>query len=119
MGALRVVSGHEATVFVKPGRHSADRRIREIARALPELVGRKGGRDRWSREEFLAELKWSDAIGLRRSHQFPIGAFVQRNVVTEQRLLMAIGAANRVTFRAWSTVRGKVYPSSDWGPGHG
>ncbi|MGO9484002.1 MAG: hypothetical protein ACLPX9_05385 [Rhodomicrobium sp.] len=89
MHALRLVCGQEASAITDITER-AERAVREIKHVLPELVDHKSGRDRWTGQELLAELKWSDPIGRRRSHQFPIGTFVQRNVATEKRLLDAI-----------------------------
>jgi hypothetical protein len=72
------------------------RQVHQIARTLSELVTDNADRDRWSREELLARLGWIDTIGnLRRSHQFPIGTYVQRNIVTERKLLETIRRTTR------------------------
>lgn len=72
------------------------RQVHQIARTLSELVTDEADRDRWNREELLAKLGWTDTIGnLRRLHQFPIGTYVQRNTVTEQKLLKTINRTTR------------------------
>ncbi len=88
---LRLLCGPAAD-FVQAHRLSQEgaRLAGEIANLLPRLVADARDKDRWSRVELLAELGWRDSLALRRSHQFPIGAYVQRNIATEQALRSAI-----------------------------
>jgi hypothetical protein len=74
----------------------ADRRaqIETLARALANLIADHPEKDRWSRTELLEAIGWPDHYALRFTHNFPIGAYVQRNEVTEKQLARAI-AANR------------------------
>lgn len=64
--------------------------VQQISMKLPHLVADKRNKDRWSRAELLQELGWPDRFILHRQHQFPIGAYVQRNRNTEQCLLKCI-----------------------------
>jgi hypothetical protein len=93
--ALRVVAGPAAD-FVLTNRLSPSgaRQARQIATMLPKLVADPRNRDRWTRAEFLDELKWKDSFALRRVHQFPIGAYVQRNEATERELRAALDAVS-------------------------
>lgn len=88
---LRVLFGPAAD-FVQTHRLTPDgeRLAGEIANLLPRLVANGYDKDRWTRSELLSELGWRDSFALRRSHQFPVGAYVQRNVATEQALRSAI-----------------------------
>jgi len=92
---LRIVSGVAAD-FVQAHRLSAEgkRLSGEIASLLPRLVADARDRDRWTRAELLDELSWRDSFLLRRSHQFPVGAHVQRNLATENALRTAIDGAD-------------------------
>jgi hypothetical protein len=66
-----------------------------IARLLSQLVADARDKDRWTRAELLHELGWRDSAIAHHSHQFPVGAYVQRNVETEDALRAAIrGAAS-------------------------
>ena len=65
----------------------------EIARLLPRLVADPRNKDRWTRAELLHELGWRDSAIARHTHEFPVGAHVQRNVETETALLGAIRGA--------------------------
>ncbi|NKL76337.1 ATP-binding protein [Rhizobium leguminosarum] len=69
---------------------SAAEQAQKIASLLPRLVADQRDRDRWARQDLLAELGWRDTFALRRPHQFPIGLHVQRNVSTEQNLNRAL-----------------------------
>lgn len=94
-GQLRILFGPAAD-FLQGHRlfPSVSRQIGQIANLLPRLVADVRDRDRWTRAQFLEELGWRDSFALRRSHQFPVGAHVQRNVVTEQALRDAIKKAD-------------------------
>lgn len=71
------------------------RHVREIARLLPQLVADPRDKDRWTRAELLRELGWHDSTKGRHTHQFPVGAHVQRNVETEESLRKAIREAKK------------------------
>lgn len=90
LGSLRILHGPAAD-FVMVHRLSteATRLAREIADLLPQLVADPRDKDRWTRGELLQRLGWRDPV-LHRSHQFPVGAYVQRNLPTERSLLDAI-----------------------------
>jgi len=60
--------------------------IRELALAIGGLVGCDDGKTRWSRQELLDELGWSDNFKQRFEHRFPLGAHVQSNEKTEIKL---------------------------------
>lgn len=66
--------------------------VDRIARRLPALVARVPEQDRWSREAFLRVMGWRDVETLHR-HQFPVGAAVQRNPITENQLRLALNAS--------------------------
>ncbi|AOE85923.1 AAA family ATPase [Pseudomonas sp. TCU-HL1] len=89
--SLKVLHGPAAD-FVLTHRLSSDaaRLANEIATKLPLLVADPRNKDQWSRAELLQELGWRDAAVTRHAHQFPIGAYVQRNLATEQALREAI-----------------------------
>jgi hypothetical protein len=95
LAALRVVSGPAAD-FVLAHYLSPEgaRQAAQIATALPRLVADQRNRDRWTRAEFLDELGWKDSLALRRGHQFPVGAYVQRNEVTERELRGSLAAVS-------------------------
>lgn len=88
---LRILWGPSAD-FVQIHRLSSEgaRLADQIASLLPVLVADPRDKDRWTRSELLQELGWRDSFALRRSHQFPVGAYVQRNDVTEYALRNAI-----------------------------
>ncbi|WP_031364623.1 ATP-binding protein [Caballeronia sordidicola] len=92
--ALRILWGPAAD-FAQAHRLSPDARrlAGEIASLLPRLVADVRDRDRWTRSQLLEELGWPDSFIVRRSHQFPVGAYVQRNAVTEMALRRAINEA--------------------------
>lgn len=94
--ALRILWGPAAD-FAQAHRLSPDARrlAGQIARLLPRLVADVRDRDRWTRSQLLEELGWPDSFMLRRSHQFPVGAYVQRNAVTERALRQAINEVGR------------------------
>ena len=91
LGGLRILSGAEAN-FVHLHRLTPEgaRLTQQIANLIPRLVADARNRDRWTRAEFLEELNWPDSFSLRRSHQFPVGAYAQRNAVTEGKLRKAL-----------------------------
>ncbi|MGF6806040.1 tetratricopeptide (TPR) repeat protein [Paraburkholderia sp. Clong3] len=93
---LRILWGAAAD-FAQAHRLSPDaRRLAvQIASLLPRLVADVRDRDRWTRAQILEELGWPDSFALRRSHQFPVGMYVQRNAVTESALRGAINGADR------------------------
>ncbi|WP_333678617.1 ATP-binding protein [Dyella sp.] len=62
----------------------------EISKVLPRLVADPRDKDRWSKSELLDELNWRDSTRTRHHHSFPIGAYVQRNAITEHSLREAI-----------------------------
>jgi hypothetical protein len=94
--SLRLVTG-DASNFIRVHQLSlgAQRSAQEIASLLPRLVADDRDKDRWSRQELLTELKWHDSFGLHFLHQFPIGAYVQRNAKTEKALRAAIEGSDR------------------------
>ncbi|PTA70344.1 MULTISPECIES: ATP-binding protein [unclassified Stenotrophomonas] len=59
--------------------------VDRIADRLPHLVARVPERDRWTRTEFLEEMRWPENEP-RHRHQFPVGVAVQRNPSTEAQL---------------------------------
>ena len=93
---LRVLHGAAAD-FAQFHKLSAEqaRLAAEIAKVLPKLVTDARDKDRWSREEILQELGWKDPAKTRHLHQFPVGAYVQRNRDTELSLLQALRAVDQ------------------------
>jgi hypothetical protein len=89
---FELVMGPDAVPALDPG-EDKDRQaqIEALARALSALIA-DHGKDRWSRAELLEAIGWPDRYALRFTHNFPIGAYVQRNEVTEARLAGAIVA---------------------------
>ncbi|QBE64917.1 ATP-binding protein [Pseudoduganella lutea] len=94
--ALRVIHGAAAD-FVHFHKLSTEqaRLAAEIANALPRLVADPRDKDRWSREELLRELGWTDPAKTRYLHRFPVGIYVQRNRETELSLLQALRAVDQ------------------------
>ena len=72
-----------------------DNLINDISDLLPKLVTDASQAPIWTREALLKKLGWSDAVGRRRGHAFPIGEYVQRNEKSEKELLAAIATVNR------------------------
>ncbi|WP_143136616.1 ATP-binding protein [Burkholderia ubonensis] len=85
--SLKILYGSAAD-FVQAHRLTQEgaRLAGEIATLLPRLVADVRDKDRWSRAELLHELGWRDSAVARHIHQFPVGAYVQRNVTTEHAL---------------------------------
>ncbi|HKU24750.1 MAG TPA: hypothetical protein VJQ54_04715, partial [Candidatus Sulfotelmatobacter sp.] len=85
--SLKILYGSAAD-FVQAHRLNPEgaRLAGEIAALLPRLVADARDKDRWSRAELLHELGWRDSAVARHIHQFPVGAYVQRNVNTEHAL---------------------------------
>ena len=96
LSALRVLSGSRADFLraYRIGRVAAEE-VGQIADRLPSMVADRRGRDQWTRQEFLEALGWPDSFGQRRSHRFPLGRHVQRNVATEQDLAQVIAATTQ------------------------
>lgn len=94
--SLRVVCGAAAD-FIQSHKLNAEqaRQAAEIAGVLPKLVADARDKDRWTRDELLRELDWNDPAKTLLIHRFPVGAYVQRNRDTEQKLLAALHAANQ------------------------
>jgi len=95
--AFRIICDPEAALLSGSTLRPRERaQVDRIAEVLPQLVTDTSDRDRWSREDLLAKLGWSDAIGSqRRSHQFPVGTHVQRNLATEELLRGALQKVSR------------------------
>jgi hypothetical protein len=93
--SLRLVCGHQASFLATLQSDQTERGVREIAQLIPRLIAQRGSNDRWTRDAFLAELKWPDDRGRRHSHKFPIGAHVQRNLATEKHLLETFSQSRR------------------------
>jgi hypothetical protein len=91
--SLRLLVGPESN-FADLHRLSEDgtRQAIVLADKLPRLVA-TDARDRWSRSEFLDAVGWRDTAVTLRSHQFPVGPYVQRNVRTEAELDDAMASA--------------------------
>lgn len=88
---FRLLHGPAAD-FVQLHRLSTEgaRLAKEIAALLPQLIADPRNKDRWTRAELLHELKWRDSTITRHPHLFPVGAYVQRNVETEEALRQAV-----------------------------
>jgi hypothetical protein len=89
--SLRILHGPAAD-FVQAHRLTREgaRLAGEIAAILPRLVADSRDKDRWTRAELLHELGWRDTAVAHHMHQFPVGAYVQRNATTEFALREAI-----------------------------
>ncbi|MEG3146747.1 ATP-binding protein [Sphingomonas sp. RT2P30] len=89
--SLRILTGPESD-FAQLHRLSPDgaRLAAKIALVLPTLIADRRDLDRWPRKLLLDELGWRDGFALRRSHEFPVGTYVQRNIATEEALQAAI-----------------------------
>lgn len=95
LSSVRIASARSFDQIDQPDSAVHLNSIVEIARVLPELVADASRQLKWSREELLKKLRWSDAIGRRRVHTFPIGEHVQRNEKTEKALLTAIANVDK------------------------
>jgi hypothetical protein len=90
---LDLVMGSDAVrAFPTSEDEAREAQVETLARALPALVADGGEKDRWSRAELLDAIGWPDRYALRFSHEFPVGAYVQRNEVTEAQLTNAMAA---------------------------
>jgi energy-coupling factor transporter ATP-binding protein EcfA2 len=69
------------------------RRIADISALLPRLISDEKDKDRWSLEELLHRLDWSDPFSPRHGHTFPTDALVQDNRKTQDELQVALAAA--------------------------
>lgn len=89
--SLRILHGRAAD-FVQVHRLTLEgaRLASEIAAVLPRLVADARDKDRWTRAELLHELGWRNSTVAHHIHQFPVGAYVQRNAPTEIALREAI-----------------------------
>jgi hypothetical protein len=93
--SLRILHGTAAD-FVQTNRLTPEgaRLASEIATVLPRLVADARDKDQWTRAELLQELGWRDNADVHHVHQFPVGAYVQRNAMTEAALRDAIRMHN-------------------------
>ena len=73
----------------------SEAQIASLARFLSTMVADHPDKDHWSRAELLDAVGWRDRFALRFVHDFPIGAYVQRNEVSEAGLAAAIRAAGK------------------------
>ena len=90
---LELVLGEEASLaFEAPADTKHREEIEEVARAIPALIVDTPRQDRWSRSELIAALGWRDPFATRFSHTFPVGNCVQKNDLSESRLVNTIGA---------------------------
>ncbi|KUR75317.1 hypothetical protein [Novosphingobium sp. Fuku2-ISO-50] len=88
---LELVMGPAAAPALDPTEDSErSQQIEDLARALSVLVVDEV-KDRWTRAELLDAVGWRDRFQLRYIHDFPMGAYVQRNELSEQRLSSVIG----------------------------
>ena len=70
------------------------RRVADISALLPRLIAGERDKDRWSLEELLRRLNWSDPFSPRHGHTFPTDALVQANRKTQDKLQVALAAAS-------------------------
>lgn len=70
------------------------RRIADISALLPRLIAEEGEKDRWSLEELLRRLNWSDPFSPHHGHTFPTDALVQANRKTQDKLQLALAATD-------------------------
>jgi hypothetical protein len=70
------------------------RRIADISALLPRLIVDERDKDRWSIEELLHRLNWSDPFSPHHGHTFPTDALVQANRKTQDKLQLALAATN-------------------------
>ena len=88
--------GAAASLRFEPGADVArEKQIEELSLAIGTLVADNPTKDQWSRDALLVEVGWPDRFTLRFTHEFPVGAWVQRNVATESRLSTTIAAARQ------------------------
>lgn len=94
--SIRVLCGAAAD-FIQSHKLNAEqaRQASEIASVLPNLVADARDKDRWTRDELLRELGWRDPAKTLLIHRFPVGAYVQRNLDTEVKLLAALHVADQ------------------------
>lgn len=91
-----LVMGPAATAILDPAEDGGRQlQINELAHALSSFIADNADKDRWSRQQLLDELGWRDRFALRFAHDFPVGAYVQRNEATEARLSQAIAEHTR------------------------
>ncbi len=64
--------------------------VKQLARAIGDLVGKDDGKTSWTRRELLDELGWRDRFQLFNEHRFPLGAHVQSNEKSEAELEVAL-----------------------------
>ena len=87
MRSLKIQHGPAANFAITYQLTSEGSRLAgEIATLVPRLVADPRDKDRWTRAELLHELGWRDSAVAQHVHQFPVGAYVQRNVATEKAL---------------------------------
>ena len=93
--SLRILTGTAAD-FVQTNRLTPEgaRLASEIATILPRLVADPRDKDMWTRAELLKELGWRDGADVKHVHKFPVGAYVQRNAMTEAALRDSIRIHN-------------------------
>lgn len=90
--SLKLVLGATASRAFEPSSDQRrEKQIEELSRALGTFVA-DHDKDRWTREELLAQLGWPDRYGLHFTHSFPVGEYVQRNEETEADLKSKIDA---------------------------
>ena len=90
---LELIHGEQADFSTRYGITAQSRpQVDLIAQRLPTLVARVPDKDRWTRDEFLREMRWRDTEA-RHRHQFPVGTPVQRNPATESELRRALSAS--------------------------
>ena len=88
---FELVSGESASLAFAAGVDAErEQQIEDLSRAVGSLVADNPAKDRWTRDELLAQVGWPDRFALRFEHDFPVGAWVQRNAVTEARLARAV-----------------------------
>jgi len=93
---FELVCGPVAALAFEPsGDAEREKQIEDLADAMGRLVPDNPTKDRWSRDELLREIGWPDRFSLRFAHDFPIGAWVQRNATTEARLTAALATHTR------------------------
>lgn len=91
---MRFEVGGQGRSLDQIGGGAADEgRLRALAGLLPRLVADPADRDRWAVGEVLERLGWTDPLGLRHGHAFPVDALRQSNTATEAELQRALAAA--------------------------
>lgn len=90
MGFDLITGDAAALVFTDIEDPERGAQVEALARFLSTMVADHPTRDHWSRKELLDAIGWADRFALRHVHDFPVGAYVQRNEISEASLSAAV-----------------------------